>query len=107
MRFLTGRTFWSHFCGAGAIYRSDAALDMYAEPHNMKNGCSITSQQVAIAGYPNMGNITVGAGKQLLLLLAEDSDTGDEFRRFLVGQSTTYFGESDNWWVTKAATLRR
>lgn len=44
-----------------------------------------------------MGDITVEAGKALLDILAEDSDQADEFRRFVLGQSTTYYGDSDNW----------
>lgn len=53
--------------------------------------------QVVIAGYPNMGNITVTAGKELLNQLAEDSDEADQFRRFVLSRSTTYFGESNDW----------
>ncbi|CBJ26590.1 hypothetical protein Esi_0035_0090 [Ectocarpus siliculosus] len=53
--------------------------------------------QVALAGYSTMGNVTIEYGKALLDLLAEDSDEADEFRRFIVRQSTTYYGESDNW----------
>lgn len=45
-------------------------------------------------------NMSVTAAKQLLDLLAEDSDEADDFRRFVMGQSTTYFGESDDWWVS-------
>lgn len=44
-----------------------------------------------------MGNVTIEYGKALLDLLAEDSDEADEFRRFIVRQSTTYYGDSDNW----------
>lgn len=63
--------------------------------------CTNTPRQVAIAGYPNMGNnMSVVAAKQLLDLLAEDSDKADNFRRFVMDQSTTYFGESDDWWVS-------
>ncbi|CAM9728040.1 unnamed protein product, partial [Sphacelaria rigidula] len=63
--------------------------------------------QVAIAGYPNMGNnMSVVAAKQLLDLLAEDSDKADNFRRFVMDQSTTYFGESDDWWEGSSSTAR-
>ncbi|CAM9090652.1 unnamed protein product, partial [Laminaria digitata] len=55
--------------------------------------------QVAIAGYYNMGNLTVQSGKALLDTLAEDSDDADGFRRFVLGQSTTYYGDSDDWCV--------
>lgn len=49
-----------------------------------------------------MGNISFTAGKELLDLLAEDSDQADQFRRFVLGQSTTYFGESDDWCVSSS-----
>ncbi|CAB1112949.1 unnamed protein product [Ectocarpus sp. CCAP 1310/34] len=52
------------------------------------------STQVALAGYSNMGNATIEYGKALLDLLAEDSDEADEFRRFIVRQSTTWEGPS-------------
>ncbi|CAM9656283.1 unnamed protein product [Ascophyllum nodosum] len=54
--------------------------------------------QVAIAGYPNMGNLTVPSGRALLDVLAMDSDEADEFRRFILRQSTTYHGNADGWW---------
>lgn len=60
---------------------------------------SITLRQVAVAGYPGMGNVTVDTGRKLLNLLAQDSDEADEFRRFVLRQSTTYYGDSDDWWV--------
>lgn len=44
-----------------------------------------------------MGNVTIESGKALLDMLAEDSDQADEFRRFVLRQSTTYYGESDTW----------
>lgn len=53
--------------------------------------------QVAIAGYSDMGDFTVESGKELLDILAEDSVEADNFRRFILRQSTTYFGESDSW----------
>lgn len=45
-----------------------------------------------------MGDVTIESGKALLDMLAEDSDDADEFRRFILRQSTTYYGESDNWY---------
>lgn len=63
--------------------------------------------QVVIAGYPSMGNLTVQVGKALLDILAEDSDEADEFRRFVLGQSTTYYGDSDNWYVDMTLTHAR
>ncbi|CAM9155381.1 unnamed protein product [Ectocarpus sp. 13 AM-2016] len=62
------------------------------------------STQVALAGYSNMRNVTIEYGKALLDLLAEDSDEADEFRRFIVRQSTTYYGDSDNWWEGPSST---
>ena len=44
-----------------------------------------------------MGDVTIESGKVLLDLLAEDSHEADEFRRFVLRQSTTYYGESDDW----------
>lgn len=44
-----------------------------------------------------MGDVTVESGKALLDMLAEVSDEADEFRRFILRQSTTYYGESDSW----------
>lgn len=44
-----------------------------------------------------MGEINIESGKVLLDMLAEDSDDADEFRRFVLRQSTTYYGESDDW----------
>lgn len=49
-----------------------------------------------------MGNLSVESGKALLDILAEDSDGAEEFRRFVLQQSTTYRGESDNWYVSAA-----
>ncbi|CAM9257644.1 unnamed protein product [Scytosiphon promiscuus] len=60
--------------------------------------------QVAIAGYPTMGNVSVESGRALLDILAEDSDQADEFRRFILRQSTTYFGESDDWYAGPSST---
>ena len=53
--------------------------------------------QVAIAGYSDMGDVTVESGKALLDILAEDSVEADNFRRFILRQSTTYYGEADTW----------
>lgn len=46
-----------------------------------------------------MGNVTVDSGRALLDILAEDSVEADQFRRFILRQSTTYYGESDNWYA--------
>lgn len=53
-----------------------------------------------------MGNLTVQSGKALLDTLAEDSDDADGFRRFVLGQSTTYYGDSDDWCVQEELFLR-
>lgn len=53
--------------------------------------------QVAIAGYSDMGNLTVESGRALLDILADEGDKGDDFRRFVLEQSTTYYGDSDDW----------
>ena len=54
-----------------------------------------------------MGNITVTSGRALLDMLAEDSHEADEFRRFVLGQSTTYDGDSDDWCVQQEVVLYR
>ena len=46
-----------------------------------------------------MGNLTVPSGRALLDVLAMDSDEADEFRRFILRQSTTYHGNADGWYV--------
>lgn len=56
----------------------------------------MSSCQVALAGYPNMGNMSVVAGKKLLDMLAEDSDEAQDFRRFVMRQSTTFVDDSDD-----------
>lgn len=54
---------------------------------------------MAIAGYPDIGSLTVPAGKALLDILAMDSEEADYFRSFILRQSTTYYGDSDEWYV--------
>lgn len=50
-----------------------------------------------------MGDVTVESGRALLDVLAEDSVEADQFRRFILQQSTTYYGESDNWYAVSRA----
>lgn len=54
---------------------------------------------MAIAGYPDMGSLAVPAGKALLDILAMDSEEANDFRSFILRQSTTYYGDSDDWFV--------
>lgn len=54
-----------------------------------------------------MGNLTVTSGRGLLDMLAEDSHEADEFRRFVLGQSTTYFGDSDDWCVQQKSDIAK
>lgn len=63
----------------------------------MRISLRLSLYQVAIAGYSDMGDVTIESGRALLDMLAEDSNEADEFRRFILRQSTTYYGESDNW----------
>ena len=53
-----------------------------------------------------MGEVTVESGRALLDILAEDSVEADEFRRFILQQSTTYYGEADNWYAANRVTCR-
>ena len=66
----------------------------------------LSLNQVAIAGYSDMGVVTVESGRALLDILAEDSVEADQFRRFILQQSTTYYGESDNWYARKRVMCR-
>ncbi|CAM9202218.1 unnamed protein product [Choristocarpus tenellus] len=62
--------------------------------------------QVAQSGYTGMKNLSVGAGKILLDMLANDSISGDNFRKLVLGQSTTYYGDSDEWWVEGSSSTQ-